>query len=215
MAKKLTDYRPQARNTNKHTPRGMGALEKSIQQDGWIGAITVAADGETFDGSARIEVGAATGFEDAIVVESDGSKPVIHIRTDIPTADDPRAKRLGVAANRVAELNLAYDVDELLASVADGVDLSALFRQDELDALLAAGQQAGDDEWGSAIGGLPNGDKSPFQQMTFTLADEQADEVKRALEVARKMGPFVDTGNENGNGNALARVCEVFLSGRG
>ena len=135
---KLTDYRPQRANANRHTQRGMGLLEKSIQEDGWIGAITVAADGETFDGSARIEVGAATGFEDAIVVESDGTRPIVHVRRDIPTADDPRAKRLGLAANRVAELNLEWDVDELLASVADGVDLSAMFREDELDALLQA-----------------------------------------------------------------------------
>ncbi len=45
----------------------MAQLEKSIQSDGWIGAITIAADGETFDGSARIEVGASTGFDDALV----------------------------------------------------------------------------------------------------------------------------------------------------
>lgn len=138
MKDKLTNYKPQQRNANKHTPRGMGVLEKSIQADGWIGAITVAADGETFDGSARIEVGVATGFEDAIVVESDGTRPIIHRRVDIATADDPRARRLGIAANRVAQLNLDFDIDELLASVADGVDLSAMFRQDELDALLQA-----------------------------------------------------------------------------
>lgn len=48
--------RPQRKNANRHTPRGMGLLEGSIEQDGWIGAITTAADGETFDGSARVEV---------------------------------------------------------------------------------------------------------------------------------------------------------------
>lgn len=96
--KKLTDTKTQARNANKHTARGLGLLEESIQQDGWIGAITVAGDGEAFDGSARLEVGAAAGFDDAIVVRSDGSKPIIHIREDIPSADDPRAKRLGAAA---------------------------------------------------------------------------------------------------------------------
>lgn len=111
--RKLTDFRPQRANANAHTPQGMKALETSIQVDGWIGAITVAADGETFDGSARIETGAATGFEDAIVVESDGTRPVIVMRTDIPTADDPRARRLGIMANRVAELNLSWDAAQL------------------------------------------------------------------------------------------------------
>lgn len=134
---RLTDYRSQAKNANKHTQRGMGMLEKSIQQDGWIGAITVAADGETFDGSARIETGTSAGFEDAIVVRSDGSKPVVHIREDILTADDPRAKRLGVAANRVAAVDLEWDTD-VLAELNDEGLLDGLFFENELDALLAS-----------------------------------------------------------------------------
>jgi len=109
----LRDITPQQQNANRHTERGMGELEKSVQADGWIGAITVANDGETFDGSARAEIGVNAGFDDAIVVESDGSRPVIVRRTDIPTADDPRAKRLGVAANRVPELNLNWDASVL------------------------------------------------------------------------------------------------------
>jgi ParB family chromosome partitioning protein len=211
---KLTNYTPQKRNANKHTQRGLGALETSIQKDGWIGAITVAADGETFDGSARIEVGAATGFDDVIVVESDGTKPIVHRRIDIPTADDPRAVRLGYAANRVAALNLDFDPAVILADLDAGMDLSALWNEGELEALVKATTQAGDAEWGAALGGLPSGDKAPFQQMTFTVSDEQAEQVKMALDTSKHMGPFVDTGNENSNGNALARICETFLNGR-
>jgi len=58
---------------------------------------------------------------------------------------------------------------------------------------------------------LPSGDRAPIQQMTFTLSDEQAADVKRAVEVAKAGGPFVDTGNENSNGNALARIVEGYL----
>lgn len=114
----------------------MSTLEKSIEKDGWIGAITVAADGETFDGSARIEVGAmlADGVE-PIIVESDGTRPVIHIRKDIQTATDPKAKRLGVAANRVAQLNLDYDVEELARLQIEDVDLTGLFTETEFDLL--------------------------------------------------------------------------------
>lgn len=126
--------RPQTNNANAHTPRGMGMLEGSIQRDGWIGAITVAADGETFDGSARVEVTAANGMlDDAIVVETDGTRPIVVKRTDIATADDPRAKRLSVAANRVAELNLAWD-PAVLAEMRDdpAVALGALFTAEEI-----------------------------------------------------------------------------------
>lgn len=53
---------------------------------------------------------------------------------------------------------------------------------------------------------LPNGEKPPFQQMTFTLADEQATIIKNALDAIKKTEDykFVETyGNENSNGNAL------------
>lgn len=53
---------------------------------------------------------------------------------------------------------------------------------------------------------LPDGDKPPFQQMTFTLADEQAEFIKTKLADMKKSEEFkyVETfGNENSNGNAL------------
>jgi hypothetical protein len=62
-----------------------------------------------------------------------------------------------------------------------------------------------------AFGALPEGDRAPFQQMTFTLSDAQADTVKRALDAAKDAGAFVHTGNENSNGNALARLAEAYL----
>ena len=53
---------------------------------------------------------------------------------------------------------------------------------------------------------LPDGDKSPFQQMTFTLADEQAEQIKNAIEDIKHTEEYkyVETmGNENSNANAL------------
>lgn len=53
---------------------------------------------------------------------------------------------------------------------------------------------------------LPDGDKSPFQQMTFTLADEQAFVIKNAIDEIKRTDEFkyAETfGNENSNGNAL------------
>jgi hypothetical protein len=205
---KISQLKPQRRNANRHTQRGMKSLEESIQRDGWIGALTVAANGETFDGSARLETSVATGFEDAIVVETDGTRPIVHVRTDIPTADDERAVRLGIAANRVAQTNLDWD-PQVLAELTGSNALDGLFYDEEIDRILA--NLPGDDDWSNAMGGLPNGDKSPFQQMTFTLSNDQAEQVQRAIDKARKSGPYVDTGNENSNGNALARVCEAYV----
>lgn len=114
----------------------MRELETSMQGDGWIGAITAAADGEVFDGSARLEVAAAAELVDAITVHTDGTRPVVIVRDDIPSADDPRAARLAIAANRIAELNLDMD-PAILSSIIDaGVDIGTLYAEHELAALL-------------------------------------------------------------------------------
>ena len=48
--------------------------------------------------------------------------------------------------------------------------------------------------------------------MAFTLHDDQALTVQEALTKAKAMGNFEDSLNDNSNGNALARVAELFLS---
>ena len=61
------------------------------------------------------------------------------------------------------------------------------------------------DEFGTDFN-LPEGDKAPFQQMTFTLADEQATQIKNAIADIKKTDEYkyAETmGNENSNGNAL------------
>lgn len=85
-------------------------------------------------------------------------------------------------------------------------------------------------DWGMDIGGfdlspdefdesfeLPDGDKSPFQQMTFTMADEQQAIVKNAIDDIKKTEEykFVETfGNENGNGNALYLIVSQWAEQR-
>ena len=81
-------------------------------------------------------------------------------------------------------------------------------------------------DWGIDIGGfdlspnefdesfeLPDGDKSPFQQMTFTMADEQQTIIKNAIDDIKKTEEYkyVETfGNENGNGNALYLIVSQW-----
>ena len=62
------------------------------------------------------------------------------------------------------------------------------------------------------MGKLPDGDREPFQQMTFTLHDTQVEQVKAAIVASKALGEFVDSPNENSNGNALARICETFVT---
>ena len=67
------------------------------------------------------------------------------------------------------------------------------------------GFEVNTDEYGEDFS-LKDGDKEPFQQMTFTFADEQAVQVKNAMADIKKTEEYkyIETfGNENSNGNAL------------
>ena len=134
---KIDAFKPQGRNANRHSQRGMGTLEASMRKHGYVAPMTAAADGEIIDGSARLETVANVFDDDVLVVEHDGTKPVIMVRTDIKSADTPEARAISIEANRIAELNLTWDAEVLLGDLQSGVDLSAMFQQDELDALLA------------------------------------------------------------------------------
>jgi len=61
---------------------------------------------------------------------------------------------------------------------------------------------------------LPSEDRAPFRQVTFTLHDIQYEQMAEALKLSKGMGAF-DSENENSNGNAIARICEVFITEHG
>jgi hypothetical protein len=61
---------------------------------------------------------------------------------------------------------------------------------------------------------LKEGDKEPFQQMTFTLADEQAEFIKSQLELSKQMGECETFGNTNTNGNALFNIVQQWAGAR-
>ena len=72
------------------------------------------------------------------------------------------------------------------------------------------------DEFGEDFS-LKDGDKAPFQQMTFTLADEQAEQIKNAIVKVKKTNEYknIETfGNENTNGNALYLIVMQWAEQR-
>ena len=142
MAKKLSDFTTQQKNVNRHKTRGMKALRDTIDEGGWVGAITTAANGETFAGSARLEVSYDRfGHEiEPITVHTTGDRPVIVIRDDIPTASDPKAVKLGVADNRISEINYDPDIELLIEINDEIIQLDDLYFEDELTALVEADQ---------------------------------------------------------------------------
>ncbi|MBU6361154.1 MAG: hypothetical protein KGS46_14160 [Chloroflexi bacterium] len=148
-SRKLSDFRQQAMNANRHTERGMKALEASMNEVGYTAPMIAAADGEIIAGSARHETAANVFGADVepVIVESDGKRPIVVVRTDIKNAETRAAKRIGLLDNRVQEIDLSFDPLVLAQLYAEDKTLTAgLWSDDELTELLneAAGAAAGD-----------------------------------------------------------------------
>ena len=186
----------------KNPRRGeVKAIMRSLERFGQRKPIVALPNGTVIAGNHTLMAARELGWDEIAVTFSD---------------DDPQtAKAFALADNRTGDLG-TYDEEilaELLVEVSDDPEtlLATGYTPDDVEQLLAALHQPTDDEWGSALGDLPVGDKQPFQQMTFTLHDHQAEVVREAMDRANMMGSY-DTPNENKNGNALARICETFLT---
>ena len=96
--------------------------------------------------------------------------------------------------------------------------LSKEWEADDLESwgLDVLGFDVDADEMGDTFS-LPEGDKAPFQQMTFTLADKQAEQVKQAIADIKQTEEYKyceTLGNENSNGNALYLIVMQWAEQR-
>lgn len=114
----LSEFRQDDENANKGTPRGKELLKKSLQQRRFARPTFAAADGTILGGNKTLESAKEVGMDEAIIVESDGSRPIIHVRTDLANSKSPAARKLATEDNRIAELSLSWD-EEMLGALAE------------------------------------------------------------------------------------------------
>jgi hypothetical protein len=119
-------------NPNIHTERGSQMVTDSIQAVGFADSMTVDRDGVVLSGNQRLDSLGEAQLGEPIVVQSDGTRPIIHQRTDLKAGDE-RAKKLAVFANRSQELNLNWDPSLL----QDFVDLGHMWTEKEQDYMFA------------------------------------------------------------------------------
>jgi hypothetical protein len=190
------------RNYRKHNDRNKDLIRKSLNECGAGRSIVIDNDGEIIAGNGIYEQAQELGIKTKII-ETDGSELVVVKRTDLST-DDQKRKQLAIMDNSTSDssefdielLSIDFDVPELKDM---GIDIPSI------------------DDCETDMPDLASGDKEPFQQMTFTLADGQAETIKEALSKAKGDYNFdyVDKmGNENSNGNALFFVVQEWLNGR-
>lgn len=188
------------RNPKKHPDNQRAAFRGAVREIGFASVPVAYVNGQ---GVLTWADGHLRGSEAADYV---GDVAILDIT-------DTEADLLLVTADPIAALAQtdAAALDALLQSVNTGDEALQQMLAD-----MAEGVTLPDgDEWAGAFGGLPDSDRAPFQQMTFTLHDTQAEQVKQAIAIAGEMGDFVGSPNQNSNGNALSFICETFITEHG
>jgi len=196
----LNDIVPYGENPKEHPQEQVDKIASSIQRFGWDQPIVVDGNGTIIKGHGRYQAAQKLGLEEVPVIEQ-------------PDLSDAEARAARIADNRVAESDWN---DELLSTEFEllrekEMPLEATgFSSDGIDD-VEKGLEPDEEEIEEAFGDLPDGERDPIRQRTFTLAEEQLDTVETAVERAKENADTDHPVNSNDNGNALAVVCEVYL----
>lgn len=187
--------RPYAKNARTHSAEQVAKIAASIIEFGFTNPILVDGAEGIIAGHGRLVAAQRLGMTEVPVIE------LTHLT-------ETQKRAYIIADNRLA-LDAGWDEAMLAEELADlqdaEFDLALTGFNDQELADLLPDVQTGE------LPELPEGDKPPFEQITFTLHTEQAETVREALRLALGMGDFPDSVNQNKNGNALARICELFV----
>ena len=203
---KISDLTTDDKNYNKGTQFGNSLIEKSLRKFGAGRSILLDKNNRIIAGNKTIENAYTIGLEDVLIVETTGNQIVAVKRMDIDL-DSKIGRELALADNASAKANIEWDLDNI------NQDWSA----EEINEWgIDNANFVSSDEFGEEFS-LADGDKSPFQQMTFTLADEQAEQIKNAIADIKQTDEYKYSetmGNENSNGNALYLIIMQWAEQR-
>jgi DNA modification methylase len=145
--KNIADLKPDKKNANKGTQRGRGMVEASLRETGAGRSIVVDKDGRIIAGNKTLEAWAdIAGADDVVIVPTDGTKLVVVQRQDLDLNDDTgMARKLAIYDNRAGEIGLEWDLEELSASMQNGLDLSPFWNDDEMKELFTGFDTIADD----------------------------------------------------------------------
>lgn len=193
----IADLTPDPTNANKGTERGRYMVEASLRETGAGRSIVADKAGRVIAGNKTLEAWAEIGGE-IQVVRTDGKKLVVVQRDDLDLADEiGAARKLAYFDNRSQETSLSWDAEQILADIESGLDLSAMFFENELDDIIMSNEQT---EIQDVEGGDRNlGDKS--KQIKAVLYADEITDFERAIKA---------TGEKN-RGIAILEVCRHFL----
>lgn len=187
---------PYARNSRTHSSEQVDQIAASIKEFGFLNPIITDGENGIVAGHGRVMAAKKLGLKELPCIDAS------HLTETQRRAYIIADNKIAINSDWDTEM-LRVEFDELKEADFD-LELTG-FSLDEISELEF------DSDCEIEMPELNDGDKEPFQQKTFTLHDEQAAVVDDAVALART-NPLADTGiNENGNGNALALICQQWL----
>lgn len=181
----LKEIHPYERNPRKNDG-AVQAVAESIKQYGFLVPLVVSAEHEIITGHTRYKAAQALKL-----------KTIPCVIADELTEEQIRAFRL--VDNKVGEL-AEWDVDLLPLELADIAGDMSVFGFDIVT----------DEEFGEEFT-LDDGGKKPFQQISLTVHDKQAELLHAAIAHVYANEEVGETfGNENKNGNGIYEVVRQW-----
>jgi len=189
---KTTDLIPYVGNTRTHDEKQVAQVAASIKEFGFTNPILIDASNGIIAGHGRL-----------MAAKKLGLKSVPCIKLDHLT--DAQRRAYVIADNKLA-LNAGWDEDALAVEIdrllEDGFDIDLTgFGEDEMGAFEIDEADAPE---------LKEGENEPFRKVTFTIHEEQHEEIQAAIEKAKQVGGGESAINDNSNGNALSWICSKY-----
>lgn len=195
VKKKVSELIPYINNSRNHSEEQITQIASSIKEFGFTNPILIDQDNSIIAGHGRLQAVKKLGYKEVSCIVISGLTKI-------------QIKALIIADNQLA-LNASWDIDKLSLELDslkdDNFNLDILgfnndFLKDIQEEIIPL----------SDLPEIKDGDKEPFQQMTFIIHDSQIKFINLALEKVKSKFDLKNEYNQNINGNALTEICKNF-----
>ena len=195
IKKKVSALIPYINNSRTHSEEQITQIASSIKEFGFTNPILIDESNSIIAGHGRLQAVKKLGHEEVPCIIISGLS-----KTQI--------KALIIADNQLS-LNASWDIDKL------SLELDSLKEENfNLDILGFNNDFLKDVQQEivplSDLPEIKDGDKEPYQQMTFIIHDSQMKFINLALEKVKSKFDLNNEYNQNINGNAITEICKNF-----
>lgn len=200
----IDDYRQDEQNANRGNQRGQQMIETSFKELGAGRSLVSDADDTLIGGNHAIEGAKAAGIKRVVEIEVPPGVLLVRKRSDLRLSEGGKARRLAVADNRTAQVNLDFDPEALLA---DMPAIEGFWREDEIADLMESMSVDAYVSTNIDTDDEPEGDRLTSQRV------KQIKPVLYVYDLAIFERAIAATGMTN-RGEALLEICRKYLDGK-